>query len=221
MSVLGREQDSYQRALEAYQRQINRYNRSVDKYKATLVKDNNGNLLVIDGGGNVSAVNSGGALIGAALPRGFDVTNYGATDIPGGQGYRQLRQGEPTEQRTETRTGLRRYDGDYGPYYVDSDWNTVPLGNDWKITLTTPAQDYGDSYSPALYTATRNASTYMSAPPEWKKEFNRKAPSATPAQAAKVGAPSLAEVEGGLVGEVMRGKGVRYGVPVYRPKVDA
>ena len=230
MSVLGREQDSYQRALEAYQRQINRYNRSVDKYKTTLVKDQNGNLLVIDGSGNVSAVNSGGTLIGASLPQGFKLTNYGATDIPGGQGFRQLRQG-PMEEKRETKSDVRRYQ-DYdsgqeyyytldGPSWGDMGPSQQRLGPEWRIDRTVPGQWYGDMEGPTTYIASRDASTYMSAPPEWKKEFNRKAPSATLAQAAKVGAPSLAEVESGLIGEVMRGKGVRYGVPVYRPKVDA
>lgn len=227
MSVLGREQDSYQRALEAYQRQVNRHNRGVDKYKATLVKDNNGNLLVIDGSGNVSAVNSGGTVIGASLPQGFNLTNYGATDI--GQGFRQLRQG-PMEEKRETKSDVRRYqDYDSGQdYYYTLDgfnWGDGPtqqrLGPEWRIDKTIPGSWTWDGYGPTTYIASRDASSYMSAPPEWKKEFNRRAPSATPAQAAKIGAPSLAEVESGLIGEVMKGKGVRYGVPVYRPKGDA
>lgn len=226
MSVLAREQDSYQRALEAYQRQINRYNRDVDKYKTTLVKDQNGNLLVIDGSGNVSAVNSGGALIGASLPRDFQLTNYGATDIPGGQGFRQLRQG-PMEVKRETKTDVRKYvDYDtgqeyyytWGPDWSDSGPSQVRLGPEWRIDKTVPGQVYGDTEGPTTYIASRDASTYMESPPEWKKTFDRKAPSATPAQVSRMNAPSLAEVESGLIGEVMKGKGVRYGVPVYRPR---
>jgi hypothetical protein len=220
MSVLAREQDSYQRALEAYQRQINRYNRGVDKYKTTLVKDQNGNLLVIDGGGNVSAVNSGGALIGASLPRGFDQTAYGATNIPGGQGYRQLRQ-NPTEVKRESVTGVRKYSDDSGYVsHLDFAGNPVYITPEWRLDAVVPGQDYGDWVTPTTYNFSRDASTYMESPPEWKKTFDRKAPAATPAQVSKMNAPSLAEIESGLVGEVMKGKGVRYGVPVYRPRGD-
>lgn len=226
MSVLAREQDSYQRALEAYQRQINRYNRGVDKYKTSLVKDQNGNLLVIDGSGNVSAVNSGGALIGASLPRDFQLTNYGATDIPGGQGFRQLRQG-PMEVKRETIADVRRFsDPDSGgsyyytlePNYGDSGPTHRQLSPEWRIDKTVPGQVYGDTEGPTTYIASRDVSTYMESPPEWKKTFDRQAPSATPAQVSRMNAPSLAEVESGLIGEVMKGKGVRYGVPVYRPR---
>lgn len=221
MSVLAREQDSYQRALAAYQRQINQYNRSVDKYKATLVKDQNGNLLVVDSAGNISAVNAGGTLIGASLPRGFNRYNYGMSEIPGGQGFRQLRQGEPVERKVEVVSGLRQFSDEGGTSYYDPNGMYRSFGPDWQISQATAPVETWDSYTPATYTATRDASIYMAAPPEWKKEFNRKAPSATPAQAAKIGAPSLAEVESGLIGEVMKGKGVRYGVPVYRLKGDA
>ena len=218
MSVLAREQDSYRRALEAYQRQINQYNRNVDKYKTTLVKDANGNLLVVDGGDGLHAVNSGGQLIAPSLPSGFNPEIYGRTPIPGGQGYLQLRQG-PLEKKVETRTGLRQYSDESGTYYMDADWNLFRPGpfSGWKVEQTSG----GDDYSPALYTATRDSSAYMAAPAEWTKTFDRKAPSATTAQLNKVDAPTLAAVEGGLVGEVMKGKGVRYGVPVYRPKGDA
>ena len=214
MSVLAREQDSYQRALEAYQRQINRYNRGVDRYKSTLVKDQNGNLLVIDGSGNVSAVNSGGALIGASLPRGFDQTAYGATAIPGGQGYRQLRQ-NPTEAKRESVAGVRVYSDESGyTSYYDANGNPVYITPEWRRDRVNPATEY----APATYDYSRDVSSYMESPPEWKKTFDRKAPEATPAQVSKMNAPSLAEIESGLIGEVMKGKGVRYGVPVYRPR---
>ena len=52
MSVLARELDSYQRAVDAYQRQLNSYNRGVQSYNDTLVRDADGNLLVIDSSGN-------------------------------------------------------------------------------------------------------------------------------------------------------------------------
>lgn len=218
MSVLAREQNSYQRALEAYQRQANQYNRTADKYNQTLVRDRNGNLLVIDSAGNVSAVNSGGTVIGAALPQDFNLDNYGATDIPDGQGFRQLRQ-NPTGAKRQTLTGLKKFSDEGGEVYYDSNGNYVDVRG-WRYDGMTPGQGTWDSEGVPTYNFSRDASTYMDAPPEWKKEFNRKAPSATPGQAAKIGAPSLAEVESGLIGEVMKGKGVRYGVPVYRSKSD-
>jgi hypothetical protein len=224
MSVLGREQDSYQRALEAYQRQINRYNRSVDKYQASLVRDQNGNILVQSGGGfgnfsmPIEAVPPGGGTpIAASLPKDFDESLYGYTDIPGGQGYRYLRQ-NPIEAKRETVEGLSYFSDEYGgtSYYMFPDGRVFDTYG-WRHG----GASGGNEYTPPTHSFFRDLSTYMAAPAEWDKKFNRKAPSATPAQASKIGAPSLAEVESGLIGEVMKGKGVRYGVPVYRPKGDA
>lgn len=53
-------------------------------------------------------------------------------------------------------------------------------------------------------------------PEDFKGAFNRQAPNPSFAQAAKASAPSLAQVEAGLIGEVMRGSGPRGGVPIYR-----
>lgn len=222
MSVFAREQDSYQRALEAYQRQINSYNRGVDKYQASLVRDQNGNILVQNTGGfghfrnPIEAIPpGGGSPVAASLPAGFDENLYGFTDIPGGQGYRYLRQ-NPIEAKRETVEGLTHFSDEYGGMYVFPDGRVFDTYG-WRYL----GASGGDESTPPKHSFFRDLSTYMAAPAEWTKTFNRRAPSATPAQLNKIDAPTLAAVEGGLIGEVMKGKGVRYGVPVYRPKGDA
>lgn len=211
MSVLARELDSYQRALEIYKRQLNRYNRGVDQYNNTLVKDANGNMLVVlGGGGYVEAVGPDGRVIGAALPQGFDRHVYGSTAIPGGQGYEMLRQ-NPIEAKRQTLTGLRKFSDEGGEsYYLPSydGWQYVDTRG-WRYDGMTPGQATWDNEGIPTYNFSRDASVYIEKPAEWTKEFKRKAPDPTTAQLAKVSDPSLAQVEAGLIGEVMRGKGVR------------
>lgn len=226
MSVLARELDSYQRAVDAYQRRMNRYNRGVDAYRNTLVRDGAGNLLVVDGAGNVSAVDPSGRVIGAALPSGFNVQDYGMTGIPDTSAFRQLRQ-NPTSVGRETLTGVKKYeDSETGEsyYYTEVDegesgirWDR--LSSEWRLDKTIPGFTSGDdNWTPTTYEFSRDASTYLEAPAEWANKFRRRAPDPTAAQVRRAGMPSMAQIEGGLIGEVMRGGGVRQGVPAYRPR---
>lgn len=57
---------------------------------------------------------------------------------------------------------------------------------------------------------------YPETPGTFDQKFNRQAPDPSFAQVAKASAPSMAQMEAGLIGQVMRGGGVRGGVPVYR-----
>lgn len=226
MSVLAREVDAYQRALEAYQRRVNSYNRSVDRYKDTLVRDMNGRLLVINGNGDISAVDDEGKVISAALGPDFSPADYGSTTIPDSAFYSLLRQ-NPTGSQRETRNDVQRYyDGETGQefyYYYgteggDGGGQQVKLGPEWTIGDKIPGFSSGDSYGPDLYSASRDVSTYPDSPPEWTEEFNKKAPELTKAQSRRANSPSLADIETGLIGQVMKGSGVRYGVPVYTPR---
>ena len=57
-------------------------------------------------------------------------------------------------------------------------------------------------------------------PGEWGKTFDVKAPNPTKAEIRRESTPSLAEMEAGLIGEAIRGRGVRYGTggsPVVEP----
>lgn len=261
MSVLSRELDSYQRAVDAYQRQLNSYNRGVQQYNDTLVRDADGNLLVIDSSGNVQKVDPEGKVTPGALPSGT-LQDYGFSPIPDEDRFRMLRQGEPVESKREVRTNvIRSYDpesgyggfsggdgassfgvdqllssgAEYGPEWrVDKAYRWMPIPDpSGKTSWFNQKYDYvevdpswleanpltydAENGKPDIYTLSRNASVYAEKPDEWTKQFTRKAPDPTFAQVKRAGMPTLAQIEGGLIGEVMRGKGVRYGVPVYRP----
>lgn len=229
MSVLSRELDSYQRAVDAYQRRMNSYNRGVDAYRKTLVRDANGNLMLIDASGNVFSADQDGRLTRSSLPGG-SLTDYGATPLPDDPRFRLLRQGEPTESKRETLDNVYKYqDYDTGEEYYytqvdegESGIRQVRLTPDWKLEKEIPGRyiDYGDGggYERTTYQFSRDASSYLEAPPEWTDEFKRKAPDATAAQVRRAATPSWAQIEAGLIGQVMRGSGVRGGVPIYRPK---
>lgn len=227
MSVLARELDSYQRALDMYQRQMNSYNRAVDQYRNTLVYDANGNIVITGPGdeGTIMAVGPDGQIVNASGKLEKYFNQYGQTAIPDGHGYRMLRQ-YPVEENREVVKAVKGYlDSDTGKqyYYTDAyrgdDYTRNYLGAEWQLDETLPgARDSEGNIGPPTYVFSRDASKYLEAPEEWTKTFNRKAPDATAGQVRRMGMPSLAEIEGGLIGEVMKGSGVRQGVPVYRPK---
>jgi hypothetical protein len=225
MSVLSRELDSYQRAVDAYQRQLNRYNRKVDAYRNTLVRDSAGNLLVVDASGTVFSANPEGKLTRSKVPSGA-LSDYGLTEVPDDKRFQMLRQ-NPTESKHESRDDVRFYqDFETGEQYYytltpgsgDEGFTLTRLGPEWKLERALPQKRVGDSIEPQQFRFSRDASVFAEKPPEWDREFNRQAPDATAAQVRRASTPSMAQIEGGLVGEVMRGGGVRMGVPVYRPR---
>jgi hypothetical protein len=56
-----------------------------------------------------------------------------------------------------------------------------------------------------------NKPIYQEKPEEWTEEFKGKAPDPTYGQVKKAGAPSLASQEAGLIGEVIKGGGLKTG----------
>jgi hypothetical protein len=215
MSVLARELDSYQRAAQAYQRDVDRYNRQVDQYKETLVYDANGNMLVMYGGG-VYAVGPDGKLTPTRPPG--RVSDYGQSPIPEDPKFSALRQGEPVGTRRELMENVQRfYDPETGQEYYytwapgsgDSGDVQNRLGPEWTVERKVPGFSSGDNYSPDTYVMGMDVPTYMEKPPEWTKQFNRQAPDPTFAQVKRAGMPSLAQIEGGLIGQVLRGRGAR------------
>lgn len=233
MAVLSRELDSYQRAVDAYQRQVDRHNRKAARYDDTLVRDAAGNILVLDASGNVMKVDSEGRVTPGALPSG-SVQDYGVSAIPDESRFRALRQGAPVDTRRETRTDVRYIPGfsdesgsQEGYYYTlgaDQGEGTRAidrLGPEWRVEQRIPGNYVGAgeaSYAmPDAYEVSRDVSVYPERPPEWDKEFNRRAPDPTFGAAKRAGMPSAAQIERGLIAEVLRGKGVRSGAPNYGP----
>jgi hypothetical protein len=231
MSVLSRELDSYQRAVDAYQRQLNSHNRKVDAYRDTLVRDEAGNLLVVDSSGAVFSADSEGKLTRSGLPSGA-LSDYGLTEVPDDPRFRMLRQ-NPTKSERESRDDVRLFvDSETGeqyyytltPGYGDAGPTQERLGPEWRLEEALPQQmapGYGDSggyYLPQQFRFSRDISGFTEKPPEWDREFNRQAPDPTAAQVRRAGMPTMAQIEGGLIGQVMRGGGVRQGVPAYRPR---
>lgn len=222
MSVLARELDAYQRALQQYLRQAQRHNRQVNAYRDTVVMDAEGRPLILNPRGEVVVVD-GQELAFANLPDGTALTDYGLTPVEGAESYRMLRQGNPIEARRETVEGARKIPGfndDYHAQYRRGDEilqdgaisdGSEFLGPEWRMEGMTPGQPgIGEAMqSPDSYRLSRDASVYMAPPEEWTREFNMKAPSATFAQVKKLNTPTLADIEAGLIGQVMRGKGVR------------
>lgn len=224
MSVLAREVDAYQRALDAWQRQANRHNRKLDAYQQTLVRNDQGQQLV-QYAGQVFAVDpQTGRLSPASPPQ--DV-RYELTDLPGNPGILALRQ-NPIGTREETLSGAQRYqDPSAGEDYYFTSTQEMEggverkrVGPEWQVQSEQPgAYRSADDYDPTTYTLARDVGVYPEAPGSIEG-FNRPAPQATLSQARRIGAPSLAQVEAGLIGEVIRGGGVKQGVPVYRPRSD-
>jgi hypothetical protein len=226
MSVLSREVDAYQRAVDAYQRQVNKHNRAVDKYRATIARDASGQMLLADAQGNIFGAAEDGKLSPSSLQSG-QLTDYGLTQLPDDDRFRLVRQG-PTDQKRETKSGIFKYSDpesateyfyEDAPSYGDDGVNRKRLGPEWRMDKATPGQEINSGeFSPTIYDVSRDASVYSELPEKDIPGFTARAPSATTSQVRRAGMPSMAEIEGGLVGEVMRGGGVRYGVPVYRPK---
>lgn len=223
MSVLQREIDAYQRALAAYKRQAASHNSKVRGYNETLVKDAQGRILVTDNQGRVYSVNSDGRLNETSLPGG-KLSDYGTSAIEGESRFSLLRQGSPVESKRETKSGVFRFqDPDTGeqyyytmsPDYGDGGAQQQRLGPEWRIDAEQPGAwesgggDSGSYQAPNTYTVSRDVSLYAAKPGD-PPVFNRVAPSATYAETARAGRPSLAQIEAGLIGEVMRGSGIRY-----------
>lgn len=214
-SVLSRDIDAYQRALDQYNRSLRRHNAGVDAYNSTLVRGTDGNPVVVD---------SGYGIVQGALPPGQTANTYGKTEVEGNPGMFVLRK-DPIRQSSETLRDVR-YQGpmvdEAGPvssgYYYqvtgsdpEGGETRQQLGGEWRMTEQT---GFGEAPSDNRYTVERNTSEYMAKPAEWTREFNRKAPAPTKAEYIRAQLPSLAAVEGGLIGDVLRSGGLKSGVPI-------
>jgi hypothetical protein len=86
----------------------------------------------------------------------------------------------------------------------------VRLNGDWQIAKTNPgAQVSYDEVGPTTYDLYRDNNTYLENPGAWNRSFDVQAPDPSFSQIRKSGQPSLAQMEGGLIGEVIAGRGAR------------
>lgn len=219
MSVLSRELDTYNRALAAYNRDVRKHNALGKAYNDSIVRDQNGNPVVASGQpgawGAPQAVDADGRVIGANLISGFNADAYGKTDA--GSGYSMLRQ-NPISSARETKSGVMRgVDEDGTSFYYElgqPDWEgtrqQVRLNGDWQVAKVNPgAQLSYDEVAPTTYDLYRDNNVYPDNPGAWTRKFDMQAPDPSFSQIRKSGQASLAQLEGGLIGEVIAGRGAR------------
>lgn len=231
MSTLARDVDAYQRALAAYQRKVGSYNRGVTQYNASIMRDPSGNPYVYGGaydplgsasGQFYTADQTTGNLSSVAAPTGY----AGMTGIPENPGYSMVRQ-NPTGKQTKILTGVIKGGGGVDEegkrqpeyFYVagepDYEGNpTQKIIDASKVRVVDQKEgiDQGENgKSPTLYTIEYDENSFLEKPGEWTKTFDKKVPDPTKAQVAQAGRPSLAQQELGLIGQVIRGSGLKSG----------
>lgn len=213
MSVLAREIDAYQRAVDQYNRSLRTHNKGVDSYNGSLVRGPDGEPIIVDQNYN---------LIQGQLPPGQTANTYGRTELESAAGKYVLRQ-NPTSTTTETLSGARYSPGaadeggvtDPAHYYTtsgtDPEGNPIinRLGPEWRVTKR---NDFGED---SAFDMARDVSTFQAKPGEFSKTLEG-APKFTLAELHRAQMPSLAAIEAGLIGEAMRGSGLKSGVRVQR-----
>lgn len=235
MSVLARDLDAYNRALMAYQRKAGRYNKGVDQYNASIMRNPTGNPYVYGGAYDPLGTNSGafytadqttGKLNVAAAPTGY----AGMTGITDSPGYSMLRQ-NPTGTQVKTLANVYKGGGGVDEagnkqpeyFYVagqpDADGNaTQKVIDASKVRVINQKEgaeqtdnDGGIQRTPTTYTIEYDESNFQEKPGDWTETFDKEAPDPTKGQIAQAARPSLAEQEAGLIGGVIRGKGLKTG----------
>lgn len=246
MSVLARDLDAYNRALQAYQRKAGTFNKGVDQYNASMVRDSNENPYVYQGeydplaktnyGNYYTADKASGKLTGTTAPAGY----AGITAIADSPGYSMVRQ-NPTGTQTKTRADVYKAGGgvdEYGNkgaeyYYVigppDAEGNgTQKILNPDKIRVVDQKEGgevrdgNGDVVrAPTTYTIEYDEASFADKPGEFTDTFDKKAPDPTKAQLAQAARPSLAQQEAGLIGGVVRGGPLKSGAGgLIKSKMD-
>ncbi|CAB4159658.1 hypothetical protein UFOVP715_68 [uncultured Caudovirales phage] len=235
MSVLARDLDAYQRALAAYQQRAGRYNRAGKQYDATVMKDPSGNPYVYGGEYDPLGTNSGqfytadkesGKLSAATAPTGY----AGMTKLPDSPQYSMLRT-NPTSTQTKVLTNVFKAgggvdsDGVRQPEYFyvagppDSEGNpTQRIIDAGKVRIVGQREgaeqndgEGGVYRAPTQYTVEYDENSFQERPGEWTETFDKKAPDPTKAQLQQATRPSLAAQEAGLLGQAIRGGGLKTG----------
>jgi hypothetical protein len=235
MSVLARDLDAYNRALAAYQRKAKSYNTGVEQYNASIMRDPNGNPYVYGGTYDPLGANNGqfytadqatGKLATAAAPTGY----AGMSAIPESPGYSMLRS-NPTGTQVKTLANVYKGGGGVDEngvkqpeyFYVagepDADGNpTQKVIDASKVRVVDQREgveqqdnDGGTLKTPTTYTIEYDEKNFLQKPADWTETFDKKAPDPTKAQIEQAARPSLAQQEAGLIGEVIKGKGLKAG----------
>jgi len=230
MSVLARDADAYNRALSAYQRKAAGFLRVAGAYDKSIVKDPSGNPYVYRGDYDPLGSNSGqfytyNQTTKKANPADKPAGYAGMTPIEGGPGFSLVRQ-NPTSKQTKTMSNVYKVSagvdeqGNKTPevYYINDGENQRVIDAskvrviDQKEGVEIPGnRDDGPSKTPTTYTIEYDENSFLSRPPDWNETFDKKPPTATPAQIRQASRLSLAQQEAGLVGEVIRGRALKTG----------
>ena len=232
MSVLARDLDAYNRALQAYQRKAGSYNKGVDRYNTSFVRDPSGNPYAYSGEYDPAGANTGqfytadkasGQLTEAEAPAEY----AGMTANTDSPGYSMLRQ-NPTGKETKIFTGATKGGGGtdrfgkpipeyfYLPGVPDPanpmsppEARQLDASKVRVVAVTEGAKGMGGGIP--TYTIEYDVNSFQDKPGEFTETFDKKAPDPTKAQIAQAVRPSLAQQEAGLIGEVVRGKGLKAG----------
>jgi len=243
MSVLARDIDAYNRALEVYQRRAGSYNSGVGKYNESFVRDPSGNPYVYSGEYDPAGANTGqfytadkvsGQLTDAEAPAEY----AGMTANPDSPPYSMVRK-NPIGKETKTFTGATKGGGGtdrYGKpipeyFYVPGERDPAkPIGqpearqldaSKVRVVAVTEGARSGMGASIPTYTIEYDVNSFIDKPGEFTETFDKKAPDPTKAQLDRAGQPSLAQQEMGLIGEVLRSKGLKTGLKgIVRKKLD-
>lgn len=229
MPVLARDIDAYNRALAAYQRRAGSYNSGVAKYNDSMVRDPSGNPYIYSGEYDPMGPNTGqfytadtaGKLTEATAPAEY----AGMTAVPESPPYSMLRK-NPIGKETKTFTGATkggggtdRYGNPIPEYFYIPGGPPGPRGTPTSkqldaskvrvVAVTEGAKGMGGSIP--TYTIEYDVNSFLNKPGEFTETFDKKAPDPTKAQLDRAGQPSLAQQEMGLIGEVLRSKGLKTG----------
>jgi len=226
MSVLARDADAYNRALSAYQRKAAGVIRVAGAYDKSIVKDPSGNPYVYRGDYDPLGSNSGqfytyDQTTKKANPADKPAGYAGMTPIEGSPGFSLVRQ-NPTSKQTKTMSNAYKVSagvdeqGNKTPevYYINDGENQRVIDAS-KVRVIDQKEGVepvpGEGRSPTTYTIEYDENSFLSRPPDWNETFDKKAPTATPAQIRQASRLSLAQQEAGLVGEVIRGRALKTG----------
>jgi len=231
VSVLARDVDAYNRALSAYQRKAAGYNRVADVYRQSITQDASGNPYVYRGDYDPLGPNDGqyytyNQTTQKTNPVDKPTGYAGMTAIEGSPGYSLVRQ-NPSGKQTKTMANVYKAgggfdeDGNKKPEYFytrDGDNQRVIDASKVRVLDQKEGVDYpgsgggdGPDRTPTTYTIEYDENSFADRPPDWNETFDKKAPTATKAQIKQASRLSLAQQEAGLVGEAIRGRGLKTG----------
>lgn len=200
MSVLARELDSYQRAVDIYNRHNRAYNKQVEGFNATIYHDAKGDAAgLVNGQWTTNAPDDKTGLALYTDPNtGQRVlrTPQGTTDVqananPAGRGALAFMPGAGGGNVPLTSYATMVQDGYVGQRF--------PAGISGSVTLQKPV--FTDAPTPL-------------------GPFDRDKVDPTLAELHRARMPGMADIEAGLIGEAMRGSGLKSGVHIRHKTVE-